>query len=99
MNYMTRGAAAYNFFFLKKKKKKKKKKKRVRHSRKLAIHANIFGIRPETIFEIIAMEKYENLGFDTQANGRADVWWKGSPDDFDGERKCDAGASPSANAE
>jgi len=47
-----------------------------------AIHARIFGIRPETIFEIIAIEKYENLGFDTQADGRADVWWKGSPDDL-----------------
>ena len=47
-----------------------------------AIHARIFGIRPETIFEIIAMEKYENLGFDTQADGQADVWWKGSPDDL-----------------
>ena len=43
-----------------------------------AIHARIFGIRPETVFEIIAIEKYENLGFDTQADGRADVWWKGS---------------------
>ena len=42
------------------------------------IHARLFGIRPETIFEIIAMEKYENLGFDTQADGTADVWWKGS---------------------
>lgn len=47
-----------------------------------AIHARIFGIRPETVFEIIAIEKYENLGFDTQADGRADVWWKGSPDDL-----------------
>jgi translocation and assembly module TamB len=47
-----------------------------------AIHARIFGIRPETVFEIIAMEKYENLGFDTQADGRADVWWKGSPNDL-----------------
>ena len=47
-----------------------------------AIHARIFGIRPETVFEIIAVEKYENLGFDTQADGRADVWWKGSPDDL-----------------
>src|ERR1700709_246860 len=25
-----------------------------------AIHARIFGIRPETVFEIIAIEKYEN---------------------------------------
>src|SRR6202012_3482821 len=41
-----------------------------------AIHARIFGIRPETIFEIIAVEKYENLGFDTQADGRAGGWWK-----------------------
>jgi translocation and assembly module TamB len=47
-----------------------------------AIHARIFGIRPETVFEIIAIEKYENLGFDTQADGRADVWWKGSIDDL-----------------
>jgi translocation and assembly module TamB len=47
-----------------------------------AIHARIFGIRPETIFEIIAVPKYENLGFDTQADGRADVWWKGSIDDL-----------------
>ena len=30
------------------------------------------------VFEIIAVPKYENLGFDTQADGRADVWWKGS---------------------
>ena len=43
-----------------------------------AIHARIFGIRPEMVFEIIAVPKYENLGFDTQADGRADVWWKGS---------------------
>ena len=42
------------------------------------IHARLFGIRPETVFEIIAIEKYENLGFDTQADGTADVWWKGS---------------------
>ena len=42
------------------------------------IHAQLFGIRPETVFEIIAIEKYENLGFDTQADGTADVWWKGS---------------------
>jgi translocation and assembly module TamB len=47
-----------------------------------AIHARIFGIRPETLFEIIAVEKYENLGFDTQGDGSADVWWKGSPDDL-----------------
>jgi translocation and assembly module TamB len=47
-----------------------------------AIHTRIFGIRPETVFEIIAIEKYENLGFDTQADGRADVWWKGSPNDL-----------------
>jgi translocation and assembly module TamB len=43
-----------------------------------SIHARIFGIRPEMVFEIIAIPKYENLGFDTQADGRADVWWKGS---------------------
>src|SRR6185437_15921351 len=47
-----------------------------------AIHARIFGIRPEMVFEIIAVPKYENLGFDTQADGRADVWWKGSINDL-----------------
>lgn len=47
-----------------------------------AIHARIFGIRPEMVFEIIALPKYENLGFDTQADGRADVWWKGSINDL-----------------
>jgi translocation and assembly module TamB len=47
-----------------------------------AIHARIFGIRPEMVFEIIEIEKYENLGFDTQADGTADVWWKGSPNDL-----------------
>ena len=47
-----------------------------------AIHARIFGIRPEMVFEIIAVPKYANLGFDTQADGRADVWWKGSINDL-----------------
>ena len=47
-----------------------------------AIHARIFGIRPEMVFEIIAVPKYENLGFDTQADGKADVWWKGSINDL-----------------
>jgi translocation and assembly module TamB len=47
-----------------------------------SIHARIFGIRPEAIFEIIAIEKYENLGFDTQADGQADVRWKGSINDL-----------------
>jgi translocation and assembly module TamB len=52
-----------------------------------AIHARIFGIRPETVFEIIAIEKYENLGFDTQADGTADVWWKGSINDLGASAK------------
>jgi translocation and assembly module TamB len=52
-----------------------------------AIHARIFGIRPETVFEIIAIEKYENLGFDTQADGTADVWWKGSINDMGASAK------------
>ena len=47
-----------------------------------AIHARVFGIRPEMVFEVIEVEKYENLGFDTQADGTADVWWKGSPNDL-----------------
>ena len=46
------------------------------------IRARIFGIRPETVFEIIALNKYENLGFDTQADGWADVRWKGSLNDL-----------------
>ena len=52
-----------------------------------AIHARVFGIRPETVFEIIAIEKYENLGFDTQADGTADVWWKGSINDLGASAK------------
>lgn len=46
------------------------------------IHARIYGIRPQTVFEIIAEQKYANLGFDTQADGTADVAWTGSPDDL-----------------
>ena len=46
------------------------------------IHARIYGIRPETVFEIIAEQKYAKLGFDTQADGIADVAWTGSPDDL-----------------
>jgi translocation and assembly module TamB len=46
------------------------------------IRARIFGIRPETVFEIIALNKYENLGFDTQADGWADVRWKGTLNDL-----------------
>jgi translocation and assembly module TamB len=46
------------------------------------IRARIFGIRPQTVFEIIALNKYENLGFDTQADGWADVGWKGSLNDL-----------------
>jgi translocation and assembly module TamB len=43
-----------------------------------AIRARVFGIRPETVFEIIALNKYENLGFDTQADGTGEVRWKKS---------------------
>lgn len=46
------------------------------------VRARVFGIRPETVFEIIALNKYENLGFDTQADGTAEVRWKGSLDDM-----------------
>ncbi|HEY2001088.1 MAG TPA: translocation/assembly module TamB domain-containing protein [Acidobacteriaceae bacterium] len=47
-----------------------------------SIRARIFGIRPEMIFEIIAEPKYANLGFDTQADGTAEVRWKGSINDL-----------------
>jgi translocation and assembly module TamB len=46
------------------------------------IRARFFGIRPEMVFEIIAEPKYENLGFDTQADGTAEVRWKGSINDL-----------------
>ncbi len=46
------------------------------------IHARVFGIRPTTVFEIIALQKYDNLGFDTQVDGTADIRWKGSPADL-----------------
>jgi translocation and assembly module TamB len=58
-----------------------------RPQQEAAIHARIFGIRPEMVFEIIEVEKYENLGFDTQADGTADVWWKGSINDMGASAK------------
>ncbi len=46
------------------------------------IHARLYGIKLQTVFEIIAEQKYANLGFDTQADGTADIAWTGSPDDL-----------------
>lgn len=46
------------------------------------IRARVYGIRPETVLEIIALQKYENLGFDTQADGTGEVRWKGSLNDM-----------------
>ena len=46
------------------------------------IHARLYGIKLQTVFEIIAEQKYANLGFDTQADGAADIAWTGSPDDL-----------------
>jgi translocation and assembly module TamB len=46
------------------------------------IHATIFGIRPTEVFEVINLQKYDNLGFDTQVDGTADIAWKGSPADL-----------------
>jgi hypothetical protein len=39
------------------------------------------------VFEIIEVEKYQNMGFDTQADGTADVWWKGSINDLGASAK------------
>jgi translocation and assembly module TamB len=61
---------------------KKPAPKTVSPQQEASIHARIFGIRPEMVFEIIAVPKYENLGFDTQADGTADVRWKGSANDL-----------------
>ncbi len=51
------------------------------------IHAKVFGLKLQTVLETIAAKKYENLGFDTQANGTADVHWVGSVADMTADAK------------
>ncbi|HEY1965235.1 MAG TPA: hypothetical protein VGG59_09905, partial [Acidobacteriaceae bacterium] len=78
VNYMAPAPAAEPAAVMTSPKKARKATPKSGPQQEARIHARLFGIRPETIFEIIAIEKYENLGFDTQADGTADVWWKGS---------------------
>ena len=51
------------------------------------IHAHLYGLKLQTIFETIAAQKYANMGFDTQADGDADIAWTGTPADLTAKAK------------
>ncbi len=43
------------------------------------IHAQLAGLTADSILDIVAVQHYRRLGFDTAASGTADVHWIGSP--------------------
>lgn len=42
------------------------------------IHARIFGLKLQTVLETLAAQRYPDFGFDTEADGVADIRWTGS---------------------
>ena len=46
------------------------------------IHARIFGLKLQTVLETLAAKRYPDFGFDTEADGTADIRWTGSVADM-----------------
>ncbi len=53
------------------------------------IHARIFGLKLQTVLETLAAKRYPDLGFDTEADGSADIRWTGSIADMAADAHID----------